>query len=130
MLKRLGSFAISGCLALVLGTGPAAAGGRPETIVPALKPDLAMDGIDAAAEAEMDEGSLRDLVSDAQRMLTLGGFDPGPVDGRLGLRTRRAIQAYQEAARMNRAVADLKQAAPPRPELVGGQEPPPLAGKD
>ncbi len=130
MLKQLGPFAISGCLALVLGAGPAAAGGRPVTIVPALKPASAMDGIDAAAEAEMDEGSLRDLVSDAQRMLTLDGFDPGPIDGRLGLRTRRAIQAYQETARTNRSLADVKPAVRPRPELVGGEAPAPLAGKD
>jgi hypothetical protein len=130
MLKRLCPLAISGCLALVLGAGPAAAGGQPVKIVPALKPASAMDDVDAAAEAEMDEGSLRDLVSDAQRILTLDGFDPGPIDGRLGLRTRRAIQAYQETARTNRALADLKRAARPRPELVGGEEPPPLAGKD
>ncbi len=130
MLKRFGALAISGCLALVLGAGPAAAGGRPVTIVPTLKPASAMDDVEAAAEADMDETSLRDLVTDAQRILTLGGFDPGPIDGRLGLRTRRAIQAYQETARTNRSLAALKQAARPRPELVGGEAPAPLAGKD
>jgi peptidoglycan hydrolase-like protein with peptidoglycan-binding domain len=100
------------------------------TIVPTLKPASAMDDVEAAAEADMDETSLRDLVTDAQRILTLGGFDPGPIDGRLGLRTRRAIQAYQETARTNRSLAALKQAARPRPELVGGEAPAPLAGKD
>ena len=32
-----------------------------------------------------------------QQALSLGGFDPGPVDGKFGPRTRRAIRAWQHA---------------------------------
>ena len=36
-----------------------------------------------------------DLVRAAQAMLADGGFDPGPVDGEMGGRTRRAIERFQ-----------------------------------
>jgi peptidoglycan hydrolase-like protein with peptidoglycan-binding domain len=130
MLKRFACLAIGGCLALPLGAGLAVAGERALTIAPALKPSATMDGVEATDEAEMNEGSFRDLVSDAQRILTLDGFDPGPTDGRLGLRTRSAIQAYQDAARKNRSLADLKPLFKPRPELLGGEDLAPLPGKD
>jgi peptidoglycan hydrolase-like protein with peptidoglycan-binding domain len=48
---------------------------------------------------ELDEGSLQDLVADAQRLLRSRGYDPGTIDGRLGWRTQRAIRAYQKMAR-------------------------------
>ena len=36
-------------------------------------------------------------VADAQRILTSLGYDPGPVDGEMGSKTRNAIQAFQSA---------------------------------
>ena len=33
---------------------------------------------------------------DLQQMLVKAGFDPGPVDGRLGKKTRSAIKAFQK----------------------------------
>ncbi len=35
-------------------------------------------------------------VSDIQRALKRAGFDPGPVDGKMGKLTRRAIQEFQK----------------------------------
>ncbi len=37
----------------------------------------------------------RDLARETQRLLTELGYDPGPIDGAYGRRTRRAIEAYQ-----------------------------------
>jgi peptidoglycan hydrolase-like protein with peptidoglycan-binding domain len=37
----------------------------------------------------------RDLVVAVQRLIRADGFDPGPIDGLVGPRTRRAILAYQ-----------------------------------
>lgn len=34
---------------------------------------------------------------DIQRQLAAAGFDPGPIDGRIGARTIRAIKAFQVA---------------------------------
>ncbi len=63
-----------------------------------------------------------ELVAGIQRQLKEQGFDPGPVDGKLGPKTRRAIRAYQRAA-------DLKVDGRPSPELLerlllAGEEPP------
>ena len=52
------------------------------------------------------------LVADAQRLLNLRGFDPGPIDGQLGLRTLRAIRAYQAQARSRGLLEALKGPAP------------------
>jgi peptidoglycan hydrolase-like protein with peptidoglycan-binding domain len=78
---------------------------------------------------ELDEAQLGDLVADAQRRLRLSGYDPGPIDGQLGLRTQRAIRAYQAVARRNGTLEALKGPPPgnaaARPELVGsGQRAP------
>jgi localization factor PodJL len=32
-----------------------------------------------------------------QQTLQLSGFDPGPIDGLMGARTRRAIEAFERA---------------------------------
>ena len=40
---------------------------------------------------------------DVQQSLLKAGFDPGPVDGRLGKKTRKAIKAFQKK---NRLTAD------------------------
>lgn len=36
-------------------------------------------------------------VSEMQKMLKAAGFDPGPIDGKFGPRTERALKAYQAA---------------------------------
>ena len=41
------------------------------------------------------------VVAKAQQELASNGFDPGPVDGRMGPRTRSAIMEYQRAHGMN-----------------------------
>lgn len=48
---------------------------------------------------EVAEASFEDRVAEVQRMLMRQGFDPGPIDGRLGVRTRDAIRAYQSLVR-------------------------------
>ena len=50
----------------------------------------------AAAYQKLAAGSVPDLnVRTAQLYLTYRGFNPGPVDGMMGLRTRQAIAAFQ-----------------------------------
>ena len=84
---------------------------------------------EAADGPEVDEERLVDLVADAQRRLQLSGYDPGPIDGQMGLRTQRAIRAYQAAARRSGTLEALKgparDGAAPRPELVGSERPAP-----
>ncbi len=93
--------------ALVAGPAVAAPAGK------ALPPTAALpDDGDAADPPELDDASYRDLVADAQRLLRLRGFDPGPIDGQLGLRTRQAIRAYQAEARARGVLEALKGPAP------------------
>ena len=40
-------------------------------------------------------------ITEVQRRLAALGYDPGPVDGRLGRRTREAVRRYQRDARMS-----------------------------
>jgi hypothetical protein len=65
-------------------------------------PDYARNNYDAKLGAQYDKfsaGPLPDInVRTAQLYLTFRGFDPGPVDGMLGARTRAAIQAFQRQA--------------------------------
>ena len=42
-----------------------------------------------------------DIIELTQRRLKEAGFNPGPVDGRPGPRTRRAIASYQRAYQLN-----------------------------
>jgi hypothetical protein len=55
----------------------------------------------------------RDDVRRGQRLLAELGFDPGPIDGIMGPRTRAAIEAFQAAqsievtGRMSRALIDF-----------------------
>ena len=51
----------------------------------------------AAAEQEAELGLNRRDRREVQRRLSLMGFDPGPVDGVFGPRTRRAIERWQRA---------------------------------
>jgi peptidoglycan hydrolase-like protein with peptidoglycan-binding domain len=50
----------------------------------------------AAAQASIDPSS-RETVRRVQRSLKAEGLDPGPIDGILGPRTRRAIIKFQGA---------------------------------
>jgi peptidoglycan hydrolase-like protein with peptidoglycan-binding domain len=40
-------------------------------------------------------GDRGDLVTKLQVALTAGGFDPGPIDGRFGSKTERAVRGFQ-----------------------------------
>ena len=51
-------------------------------------------------------------MTDAQRLLRLRGFNPGPLDGQIGLRTRQAIRAFQADVR-TRGVVQALQGPPP-----------------
>jgi peptidoglycan hydrolase-like protein with peptidoglycan-binding domain len=44
-----------------------------------------------------DEASTHAQVRQAQMRLRAVGYDPGPIDGHLGPRTRAALRAYQRA---------------------------------
>ncbi len=60
----------------------------------------------AAAYSTFSSGKLPDLtVRSAQLYLGFLGFDPGPIDGMMGLRTRQAIAAFQASKGMPTAGA-------------------------
>ena len=44
----------------------------------------------------------RDIVVDLQRALKREGFDPGPLDGVLGIATNRALESYQTRKNLDR----------------------------
>jgi len=78
-----------------------------------------------AAEAQKKQA----LISEAQRQLTRLGYNPGPVDGRQGRNTTRAVRSFQTSRGMRddgvideRLVVVLKNARP-LSEMV--REPPP-----
>lgn len=48
--------------------------------------------LDMAAVPDLD----RDSVRNVQRALENKGFDPGPIDGRVGSKTRQAIRGFQD----------------------------------
>ena len=117
-LRLLAVGAALGCAAmLAAGAVPAALAG--ET---ADSTAVTLDDQEAPDGPELDEERVEDLVADAQRRLRLSGYDPGPIDGQLGLRTQRAIRAYQAAARRGGTLEALKgprrNEGAPRPELV------------
>jgi peptidoglycan hydrolase-like protein with peptidoglycan-binding domain len=98
-----------GCLMGALAAGPTLAAPAGQASPPSAASSQAAQAADAP---EMDDASYRDLVADAQRLLMLRGFDPGPIDGQLGLRTRQAIRAYQATAR-SRGVLEALKGPPP-----------------
>jgi len=112
-----------------LGAGVASAN---EVSQPA---DVAPEDVEIGGGPELNEDSLQDLVADAQRLLRLRGYDPGPIDGRFGWRTQRAIRAYQATARSRGYLEALNgpEVAGPEPaagsphELVRTEEQPPTA---
>lgn len=91
---------------LALAPGPADAADAADGTWP--------DEVELGDGPEVDETSFKDLVADAQRMLALRGYDAGPIDGQFGLRTQRAIRAYQSLAREHGYLEALK--GPPRTE--------------
>ncbi len=105
MVKALGPLvAVAGLVAL---GGPFA---EPAPAAPANQASAAAPAevAEVPDSPELDETSYQDLVTDAQRILRLRGFDPGPIDGQLGLRTLRAIRAYQAEARSRGILEALK----------------------
>jgi lysozyme len=99
------AIALLGCLIGALPAGPVLAAPAGKAPPPSPAPPRDPEVADAP---DLDDASYRDLVSDAQRLLTLRGFDPGPLDGQLGLRTRQAIRAYQAEARSRGVLEALK----------------------
>jgi peptidoglycan hydrolase-like protein with peptidoglycan-binding domain len=120
------TLALLGCLigALMAGAAPAAAA-DPAAADPASAPGVAPSENEDDAPV-LDDKSVRDLVTDAQRLLMLRGFDSGPLDGTIGLRTRRAIRAYQAAARAHGVLEAMKPASPGEKVIqpAAGPEPP------
>ena len=74
--------------------------------------------------AQAETGVDRGLISDIQRLLTGRGFDPGPADGIIGARTRRAIVDYQISAGLpadgvpSRSLYDHLTTPPSEPEAA------------
>jgi peptidoglycan hydrolase-like protein with peptidoglycan-binding domain len=94
-------------LALMAGTASGAGAGQGSRAgaAPAKNAEI-------ADPPELDDASPRDLVTDAQRLLRLRGFDPGPLDGAVGVRTREAIRAYQAAARAQGMLEAMRRPGP------------------
>jgi peptidoglycan hydrolase-like protein with peptidoglycan-binding domain len=115
------SLALLGCLVGALAAGPALAASAGQASPPSVA--SSQDG-NATDAPELDDTSYRDMVADAQRLLMLRGFDPGPIDGQIGLRTRQAIRAYQAAARSRGVLEALK--GPPPVEAKVTDAPAPL----
>ena len=65
----------------------------PATAATAARPGVAAPAEEVASASEM---SVESNIMGVQRGLTLLGYDPGPVDGIMGSKTRGAITAYQE----------------------------------
>lgn len=53
-----------------------------------------------AAQGTGAQGNLSQAVSSLQSQLAARGYDPGPIDGVMGERTRNAIRAYQRDRQM------------------------------
>jgi peptidoglycan hydrolase-like protein with peptidoglycan-binding domain len=80
-----------------------------------------------AGEPTIRFGSKGPFVADAQLKLLAKGFDPGPVDGDFGPRTRQAVVAFQAANGLladgvvgNETWAALDDEAPVPPGVRGG----------
>ncbi len=54
----------------------------------------------AAPQAVAAQPNLNQAVSNLQSQLAARGYDPGPIDGVMGERTRQAIRAYQRDRQM------------------------------
>jgi peptidoglycan hydrolase-like protein with peptidoglycan-binding domain len=130
LIRPRRSILVIASLAALLGLAGAAAADEVLDLTDAAPGDFEVGG-----GPEVENEPLRNLIIDAQRLLRLRGYDPGPVDGQFGWRTQRAIRAYQELARSRGylealegpGVAGPEPAAPPPDELVRSEERPPIA---
>ncbi len=68
---------------------PTEAAGQPEPA--ALEPAAPTRAVIVASEAAVETSTIRDI----QQLLAQVGYDPGSLDGQLGPRTRKAIEAFQ-----------------------------------
>ena len=53
--------------------------------------------VKASPERQTSKSAFPPPLADVQRALQQAGFDPGPIDGQMGRRTRRALKAFQSA---------------------------------
>ena len=51
----------------------------------------------ASPERRTSKAAFPPPLADVQRALQQAGFDPGPIDGQMGRRTRRALKSFQSA---------------------------------
>ena len=56
-----------------------------------------IQSVEGGQEMYLRLGSKGDLVQEVQSKLTELGFDPGPIDGIYGQKTRKAVSAFQES---------------------------------
>jgi hypothetical protein len=56
-----------------------------------------VEDISADRSTWLRGGSAGPAVEDLQRKLAAAGFDPGPIDGQMGVHTMAAVRRYQEA---------------------------------
>jgi len=56
------------------------------------------EGSRFSGTVEMDQPNLREDVKTAQQALQDKGYNPGPVDGMIGPRTREALKSFQTAS--------------------------------
>ncbi len=72
---------------------------------------LEVDGrVSESFVARLERDKQMRLVAEVQEQLAALGYEPGPADGKVGARTRRAVEAFQEAQglpRDGRATARL-----------------------
>lgn len=79
----------------------------------------------------------REQVAETQQILTELGYDPGPVDGLMGRRTRRAIRDFEDARGLpvtgipsDTLLGELRRARTDLTETPGASAPPPVASFD
>jgi hypothetical protein len=97
MKRTLCMLALSGILAMpLLAIGQQ----MPSTPRPSGEPGYSGSGSGTRMEQQERRGQSEvspEQVQQAQERLKDAGFDPGPIDGRLGNQTRVAIREYQKA---------------------------------
>jgi hypothetical protein len=54
-------------------------------------------GLPVTGEADDITLNVLNFTFSVQERLQAAGFDPGPIDGRLGLQTKKALRHYQQA---------------------------------
>jgi peptidoglycan hydrolase-like protein with peptidoglycan-binding domain len=98
MMKR--TLFVLGLSAMLAMPVLASAQQRPSTPGTGGEPGVSGSGPISRTEQEHQRGQPDMQQSDirqAQRRLQEAGFDPGPIDGQLGARTKEALREYQKA---------------------------------